>query len=117
MTDRMKIDSSCDGKPFVLKPVSRSIFDLLQEFKEDFGNNPRLRIHVDDNKKENVLVYEYFKSDLLSLIEKLSSPSDRGKKDNSERGWARTERYSYNALDTLRFNTIKVRLPLSITLR
>ncbi|KAF8862867.1 putative serine/threonine protein kinase [Acephala macrosclerotiorum] len=54
---------------FVLKPVSRSIFDLLQEFKDEFGNDPRLRIHVDDNKKENVLVYEYFKSDLLSLVE------------------------------------------------
>lgn len=65
----MKINFSCDGKPFVLKPISRSIFDLLQEFKDDFGNNPRLRIHVDDNKKENVLVYEYFKSDLLSLVE------------------------------------------------
>ncbi|PSS13290.1 hypothetical protein M430DRAFT_105695 [Amorphotheca resinae ATCC 22711] len=59
----------CDGKPFVLKPVSRSIFDLLQEFKDEFGNNPRLRIHVDDNEKESVLVYEYFKSDLLSLVE------------------------------------------------
>jgi hypothetical protein len=65
----LKNNSSCDGKPFVLKPVSRSIFDLLQEFKNEFGNNHRLRIHVDDNKKENVLVYEYFKSDLLSLIE------------------------------------------------
>jgi serine/threonine protein kinase len=65
----MKYNSSCDGKPFVLKPVSRSIFDLLQEFKDDFGNNPRLRIHVDENRKANVLVYEYFKSDLLSLVE------------------------------------------------
>lgn len=64
----MKINFSCDGKLFVLKPVSRSIFDLLQEFKDEFGNNPRLRIHVDDNKTENVLVYEYFKSDLLSLV-------------------------------------------------
>jgi len=41
----------------------------LQEFKDEFGNNPRLRIHVDDNKAENVLVYEYFKSDLLSLVQ------------------------------------------------
>jgi serine/threonine protein kinase len=65
----MKIGLSWDGKPFVLKPVSESIFELLQEFKDDFGNNPRLRIHVDDNKKENVLVYEYFKSDLFSLVE------------------------------------------------
>jgi len=41
----------------------------LQEFKEEFSNNPRLRIHIDDNKNENILVYEYFKSDLLSLVE------------------------------------------------
>jgi len=65
----MENNSRCDGKPFVIKPVSWSIFDLLKEFKDDFGNNPRLRIHVDDNKEENVLVYEYFKSDLLSLVE------------------------------------------------
>ena len=65
----MKINSSCDGQPFVLKPVSRSIFNLLKEFRDDFGNNPSLRIHVDENKKENVPVYEYFKSDLLSLVE------------------------------------------------
>jgi serine/threonine protein kinase len=65
----MKHDSSCECKPFVLKPVSRSIFDLLQEFKDEFGNNPRLRIHVDYNERENVFIYEYFKSDLLSLVE------------------------------------------------
>ena len=65
----MNNNYSCDCKPFVLKPVSRSIFDLLQEFKDEFGNNPRLRIHIDDNTKENVLVYEYFKSNLLSLVE------------------------------------------------
>lgn len=69
MTDWMKNNSSCNDKPFILKPVSWSIFDLLQKFKDEFGNNPRLRIHIDDNTKENVLVYEYFKSDLLSLIE------------------------------------------------
>jgi len=65
----MKNNSSCNGKPFILKPVSQSIFDLLQEFKNEFGNNPRLRIHIDNNTKENVLVYEYFKSNLLSLVE------------------------------------------------
>ncbi|KIM99317.1 hypothetical protein OIDMADRAFT_181652 [Oidiodendron maius Zn] len=58
-----------NGNPFVLKPVSQSIFDLLQEFKDEFGNNPRLRIHVDINKNEKVLVYEYFKTDLLSLVD------------------------------------------------
>jgi serine/threonine protein kinase len=56
------------GKPFVLKPVSQSIFDLLREFQDEFGNNPRLRNYLDVSTKDSVLVYEYFKSDLLSLI-------------------------------------------------
>jgi hypothetical protein len=40
----------------------------LQKFKNEFGNNPRLRNHVDENEQENVLVYEYFKSDLRELV-------------------------------------------------
>jgi serine/threonine protein kinase len=40
----------------------------LQEFKVEFGNNPRFRNHIDENEKERVLVYEYFKSDLLALV-------------------------------------------------
>ncbi|KAL2074090.1 hypothetical protein VTL71DRAFT_7868 [Oculimacula yallundae] len=59
----------CNGRPFILKPISRSISDLLQEFKDEFGNNPRLRIHVDENKATNVLIYKYFESDLLSLVQ------------------------------------------------
>lgn len=60
---------SSRNKPFVLKPVSISIFDLLQKFKGEFGDNPRLQIHVDANNKENVLIYGFFKTDLLSLVD------------------------------------------------
>jgi serine/threonine protein kinase len=42
--------------------------------------NPRLRIHVDDNKNENVLVYEYFKTDLFALIENYPSLSLEARK-------------------------------------
>ncbi|PMD55550.1 uncharacterized protein K444DRAFT_645720 [Hyaloscypha bicolor E] len=66
---REYVRQNCNGKLFILKPVSLSIFDLLQEFKDEFGNNLRLRIHTDGNENKNVLVYEYFKSDLLSLVE------------------------------------------------
>ena len=41
----------------------------MQEFKDEFGNNPHLRNHVDFNGQMNVLVYQYFKSDLLSLVD------------------------------------------------
>lgn len=111
-------NSSSDGKPFVLKPVSQSIFDLLQEFKDEFGNSPRLRIHVDVNKKENVLVYEYFKSDLLSLVENYPALPIKarktilkevglGLKDIHERHWIHLGMY----------NTIEIRPLLTIPLR
>ena len=63
-----KILFSSDNQLYVLKPISQSIFDHLQEFKEEFGDNPRLRIHVDHNKENKIVVYEYFKTDLLSLV-------------------------------------------------
>jgi serine/threonine protein kinase len=65
----VETDSSSDNRLFVLKPVSRSIFNHLQEFKDEFGNHPHLRTHVDHSEKENIVVYEFFKSDLLALVE------------------------------------------------
>ncbi|OCL11112.1 putative serine/threonine protein kinase [Glonium stellatum] len=70
----------CDHKPFVVKPVSPSIFELLKEFKDEFNHNPRLRIYVDYNKSENILVYEYFKSDLLTLVENYPALSIEARK-------------------------------------
>ena len=49
------------------------------------------------------------------LGRELPSPFVRDKKDNPERGWAGSERYSYKELDTLRYTTIKLRLPLPVT--
>ncbi|KAF2278684.1 kinase-like protein [Westerdykella ornata] len=59
----------CNNRPFVLKPVSQSIFEHLQEFRNEFENHTHLRIHIDQIEKENIVVYEYFKTDLLSLVE------------------------------------------------
>lgn len=49
--------------------MSQSIFDFLQEFKAEFGENTRLRHHVDENRQKGILVYEYLKSDLLALVQ------------------------------------------------
>lgn len=68
MTDPATNGSSCEGRPFVLKPASRSIFELSQELRHEFENNPRIRTHIDEIEGESVLVYEYFKDNLLSLV-------------------------------------------------
>ena len=64
----MAIVLSCEHRPFVLKPASQSIFKLSQQLGHEFGNNSRLRTHIDDNEEECVLVYEYYKDNLLSLV-------------------------------------------------
>jgi serine/threonine protein kinase len=61
--------SSCDKTPYVVKPVPESILEHLQEFRAEFESHPRLRIHIDKIEKESILVYEYFKTDLLALVE------------------------------------------------
>ena len=61
-------NASSDNQFFVLKPVSPSIFDHLLEFNKEFGDNSHLRTHVDYNDKENVVVYEGFTTDVLSLV-------------------------------------------------
>jgi serine/threonine protein kinase len=61
--------SSCDKTPYVVKPISESILEHLQEFRAEFETHPRLRIHVDKIENESILVYDYFKPDLLALVE------------------------------------------------
>ncbi len=60
--------SSCGNRPFVLKPVSQSIFELSKELKHEFESNCRIRTHVDYIEEQSVLVYEYFMDNLLSLV-------------------------------------------------
>lgn len=51
-----------------MKPVSLSVFEFSKELKHDFGNNCRIRTHIDYNEEERVLIYEYFEDNLLSLV-------------------------------------------------
>ena len=68
MTDPVMNESSCEDRPFVLKPASRSILELSQELKHEFGTSSRIRTHIDETEGENVLVYEYFQDNLFSLV-------------------------------------------------
>ncbi|KAK5093758.1 hypothetical protein LTS08_008822 [Lithohypha guttulata] len=58
----------CENRPFVLKPVSPSIFELSKELKHEFEENYRVRTHIDYNEEERILIYEYFMDNLLSLV-------------------------------------------------
>ncbi|KAF2760683.1 putative serine/threonine protein kinase [Pseudovirgaria hyperparasitica] len=60
--------ATSDNQFFVLKPVSSSVFGHLLEFSKEFGDNHHLRTHVDYNDKENVVIYEGFTTDVLSLV-------------------------------------------------
>ncbi|KAM5502104.1 hypothetical protein McanMca71_004931 [Microsporum canis] len=59
-----------ENQNFVLKRVSNSIFDLSLDLKQEFPETRRLRVHIDENEEEKVLVYEYFSDNLLSFIKK-----------------------------------------------
>jgi serine/threonine protein kinase len=55
-----------------LKHVSAPIFQTAQTLKSVFGDNPRVRTHVDHNRTESALIYEFFTGDLLRLMDKTS---------------------------------------------
>lgn len=52
-----------------MKSVSQSIFELCIQHKREFPDTRRIRMHIDYSEKENTLVYEYFKEDLLALMQ------------------------------------------------
>jgi serine/threonine protein kinase len=91
----------------------------LRQFKDEFGNNTRLRNHIDENKEENVLVFEYFKSDLLSFMTHYPYHLPVGSKKAilKEVGLALVDIHAKNWVHLGRYNTIKVGLALPITLR
>ncbi|KAF1349033.1 kinase-like domain-containing protein [Delphinella strobiligena] len=65
--DIFKAESA--DKSFIFKRVSKHFFDLSRRIANDFPSSQRLRMHVDCNSKESVLVYPYFRDTLLALIE------------------------------------------------
>lgn len=71
---------SCDSQPFVLKPVSKSIFGHSVMLRREFPDTRQLRTHADVNENELILVYEYFEHDLLSLVQNNSSLSLKARK-------------------------------------
>ncbi|KAF2501016.1 kinase-like protein [Lophium mytilinum] len=56
-----------ENESFVLKRVSRPFYDLSLRLAAEFRNSRRLRMHVDCNQEEGILVYPYFRSTLLAL--------------------------------------------------
>ncbi|TID18376.1 putative serine/threonine protein kinase [Venturia nashicola] len=61
-----------DNQLFVLKPVSPSTFRRLLKFNKEFSDNSHLRTHVDQKDDENVVIYEGFTSDALTLVKNWS---------------------------------------------
>ncbi|CZT15729.1 uncharacterized protein RCC_01563 [Ramularia collo-cygni] len=57
------------GKTFIFKRVPKPVFDLSQRLANDIPSSQCLRMHVDSNSKESILVYDYFRDTLLSLLE------------------------------------------------
>jgi hypothetical protein len=47
--------------------MSRSFYDLSLRLAAEFAGSCRLRMHIDCNEEEGVLVYPYFRSTLLAL--------------------------------------------------
>lgn len=53
----------------MLKHSSPSIFEQSLRHKREILDAARLRMHVDYNLEEQTLVYEYYRDDLLALIQ------------------------------------------------
>ncbi|KAI1826799.1 kinase-like domain-containing protein [Xylaria intraflava] len=57
------------GESFVFKRVTRTLYNLALGVAAEFEGSRRLRLHVDCNHEQCVLVYPYFKTTLLTLIQ------------------------------------------------
>lgn len=49
--------------------MSKHFYDLSMRLASEFRDSRRLRLHTDHNQKENILIYPYFRSTLLALIQ------------------------------------------------
>ncbi|CRK37498.1 hypothetical protein BN1708_007374, partial [Verticillium longisporum] len=56
------------NESFILKRVPRPFYDLSLRLAAEFTGSRRLRIHVNYNLEEGILVYPYFRGTLLTLI-------------------------------------------------
>jgi serine/threonine protein kinase len=60
--------------------VSKPFFDLSLRLAADFPESRRLRMHVDLNEDENILVYPYYQHTLLGLLQEDSELPDAARK-------------------------------------
>ncbi|KAI1756106.1 kinase-like domain-containing protein [Xylaria castorea] len=58
-----------ENQSFALKRVSRPFYNMSVRLATEFAGSRRLRMHVDCNQKEGVLIYPYYTTTLLSLIQ------------------------------------------------
>jgi serine/threonine protein kinase len=54
--------------------MSQSIFEQCLQHKREFPDTRRIRMHVDYSEKEQIVIYEYFKEDLLALVKIIKTP-------------------------------------------
>jgi serine/threonine protein kinase len=60
--------------------VSKSFYDLSLRLTVDFPESRRLRMHVDFNEDNNILIYPYYQHTLLGLLQEDSNISDVARK-------------------------------------
>ncbi|KAL6707652.1 hypothetical protein ACN47E_004002 [Coniothyrium glycines] len=63
----MKAESQ--NESFVLKPVAKPFYELSQTLAAEFAGSSRLRMHIDHNETDDILVYPYFRDTLLGIIQ------------------------------------------------
>ncbi|KAF2433944.1 kinase-like protein [Tothia fuscella] len=54
---------------FVRKPVRKPFYELSRTLAGEFAGSRRLRIHIDCNETEDILVYPFFRDTLLGIIQ------------------------------------------------
>lgn len=82
---------------FVVKRVPSLFYDLSLRLTTEFAGSRRLRMHIDRNQENSILVYPYFRSTLLALIrEDPDFPLAERKKNLQRTGEAIQELHSKN---------------------
>ena len=61
--------SRCRGETYAVKRVPPSRFGGLQRLETLLGSSQHLRVHTDYNEVENLLIYPFYRSTLLGLMQ------------------------------------------------
>ncbi|KAF7671333.1 hypothetical protein GT037_010658, partial [Alternaria burnsii] len=68
------------GQSFVFNRVSKTFYDDSLRLAAGFSESRRLRMHVDSNDEENLLIYPYYQNTLLKLLQEDPEVSDAARK-------------------------------------